>query len=472
MNFRAVFYVVLVIGIAACSGGGSSGPSGGDIIDRSGRSIGTISAFGSVIVNGVTYAASTAVITVDDRVVSEAELAIGQVVVVEGLVDSSGTSGTAERITTDPVLRGVVQEIDLVNNTLRVLGITVNVVSSTVFEASLQPAGLAALQPGQSVEIFGYTGSSGEIAATRIAPTSDNESEVQGLVAELDANGQTFSLNGVPIDYTGAVLVDFVNNIENGNLVEVEGTLVNGTTLVADRVELELGSTFSAEDEDTEVELEGLVTSFVSAEDFSVNGVAVSTTPATEFEGGAPADIALNVRVEVEGVINAEGVLVADEIDFELESNLEVQGFVETKSDLASEITVLGIRITVTSETQLIDESDAELRFFSLSDIQPGDFTIVKAFSDGTSVVADFLKRTNPEDKSKLQGLVSAVVAPSIFVGEAEIVTSAQTDFEVNDTPVNSDDFFITVMVGDTLSAQGSSTTSGVLTADEVELED
>ncbi len=450
-----------------------SGPRpGGDIIDRSGRSIGTITAFGSVVVNGVTYDVSRAVIIVNDQAVQESALAVGQVAVVDGLVDSNGVTGSAQRVTTDPVLRGVVESVDPVTSTLTALGITVNVVASTVFDPNIQPAELITLVPGDSVEVFGYIGGNGQVTATRLQRTTQTEVEVRGVVTALDVNAQSFVLNGLSIDYANALFEDFARDIANGDLVEVEGMRLASGTVRAGRVELETETVFSAEDENTEVEIEGLITNFVSATEFAVNGVAVTTNSRTEFEAGSAANLALDVRVEVEGVINAQGILIAQEIDFEQESNLEVQGFVEAVTPAASELTVLGIVFKANSATRLIDESDAELRFFMPTDVAVGDFVVAKSFVDGAGSTLDFLKRTSPEDKSKISGLVSQVSSPALFVEAAQIATNGTTEFELRDATVSAADFFAAVSVGDKISAEGDSTVAGVLTATKVELDD
>ena len=58
-------------------------------------SIGTITGFGSVHVNGVHFVTTGASIVVDGQPGTESDLRVGQVVRVEGQLDSSGTTGTA-----------------------------------------------------------------------------------------------------------------------------------------------------------------------------------------------------------------------------------------------------------------------------------------------------------------------------------------------------------------------------------------
>ena len=61
-----------------------------------------------------------------------------------------------------------------------------------------------------------------------------------------------------------------------------------------------------------------------------VAGIPVTTTAATEYEDGTAADLALDVRIEVEGTFDANGVLVADEIEFENDGEIRVHALVDS----------------------------------------------------------------------------------------------------------------------------------------------
>ncbi len=365
---RRLVLVHLILLCSAC-GGGSSGNSGGDIIDRSGRSVGTISGFSSVIVNGVAYDTSSAVITIDENNVSEADLQVGQVVLIAGTVDANGFTGTADSISVDANLRGPVADIDLVSETFSGLGTDVVITPATIFDPSIVQQSLAGLTVGDSVEVYGFAKSQGVLAATLVKLTTDTTLQVRGSVAALDTNAQTFSLNALTVDYSAASLDNFTNTIASGDLVEVEGAVLQGNVLVAQRIELQEEANLDRLEAGTELELEGFITQFTDANAFTVGGVAVRTDSGTEFEGGTSADLALDVRVEVEGSISTSGVLLAREIEFEVEANLEAEARVEDVDAAAGRVRVLGIDFTVSPQTQFIDESDIELQVFSLSDV-------------------------------------------------------------------------------------------------------
>ena len=49
------------------------------------------------MVNGVRYDTTSASFTINDAAGTESELSVGQVVVVQGTIDSNGTTGTVTR---------------------------------------------------------------------------------------------------------------------------------------------------------------------------------------------------------------------------------------------------------------------------------------------------------------------------------------------------------------------------------------
>jgi hypothetical protein len=98
-----------------------------------------------------------------------------------------------------------------------------------------------------------------------------------------------------------------------GQFVEVKATLgdLSGNVLIAESVELEPGLDA---DENEHVEIEGFITDYVSNGNFKVNGVTVDAS-ALNLTG-----LANDVEIEVEGTMNADGVLVAGKGELEDEN--------------------------------------------------------------------------------------------------------------------------------------------------------
>src|SRR6266853_1584760 len=110
--------------LASC--GGSSETGGTGI-----TSFGTITGFGSVIVNGMEFSTSGATIVRDDVPVTQSDLRVGMVVTVSGT--HSGSSGEATRIEVDDAVKGFVESKPDANH-WTVMGQIVLVDDQTRFE--------------------------------------------------------------------------------------------------------------------------------------------------------------------------------------------------------------------------------------------------------------------------------------------------------------------------------------------------
>ncbi|MDZ7642859.1 MAG: DUF5666 domain-containing protein [Woeseiaceae bacterium] len=351
---------------AGCSSGSSDGPGPVGGIDGGGAPVyafGPVNGFGSVIVNGVTYDTSGAEIIVDGQPATEADLKVGQMVQISATSD--GTTLTAGRVVYDDNLEGPVESIDVAGNQFVVLGQTVHVNSVSSFDPDIPGRTLEGLSPGDIVEISGYVNSNQEIVATRIELEDDpSDYEVTGLVTNLDSAAMTFSINALVVDYSQATLDDFDSGqIADGDLVEVEGGQFGGNgELIATSVELEDDIRDDDDIDDADVEIEGLITRFVSATDFDVSGIPVTTNGGTSFDDGTAANLALDVLVEVDGRFDSNGILVADEIDFEEIGQLEIDARVDDVDADAGIVVMLGIDVRINAETRMEDDTDAEVR--------------------------------------------------------------------------------------------------------------
>jgi cold shock CspA family protein len=459
--------------IAACGGGGGSDGEPVAGIDRGGVTIaqGPISGFGSVIVNGVRYSTSGATITVDDRPGTESDLRVGQVVRVEGTVDVGGTTGTARSVSFNDELEGPVQSIDVASSRMVVLGQTVQVNANTSFDDSIVPRGLEGLQAGQRIEVSGLVGADGVIAATRIELKAAAATvEVKGTAQSVDTAARRFRINQQQVDYSGATLSGFASGQPaNGDFVEVDGTVNGGGVLLATRVERR--STSLAGSTNDRAEIEGLVTRFASAADFDVAGQRVTTTTATRYEDGSAANLALNVNVEVEGGFDASGRIVATEVEFRQQADIELAGPVDAVNAAASTFVMLGATVRTTTVTRFEDKSDADVEPFGLADLRVGDYVEVKAYRDAGGLVATLLEREDAESTAELSGIATDVAQPNLRVGGIPATTGPLTEYRDNDDVSISAATFFAAAPGREVKVRGSLVNNVVL-ADEAELED
>jgi hypothetical protein len=475
-TFGWLLGAVTALLVAACGGGGGGGGSDEDAtggIDRGGVTIaqGTINGFGSVIVNGVHYSTGSATITVDDQPGTESDLRVGQVVRVEGTVDAGGTTGTARSISYDDDVEGPVQSIDLATARFVVLGQTVQVGAGTSFDDSIVPRSLDGLQVGDRVEVSGLVGSDGMIAATRVElRTGTAPVEVKGAVASVDTAARRFSINQLQVDYAAATLTGFATGQPaNGDLVEAQGALNGSGVLVATSVERRSASLSGTTDD--EADLEGLITRYVSATDFDVAGQRVTTTGATRYEGGTAANLALNVAVEVEGGFDATGRIVATEVEFRPQGDVELSGPVDSISLATSSLVLLGITVRTTTLTRFEDQSSADVERFDLADLAVGDQVEIRAYDDGSGLVATLLERDDPEAGVELQGIATDVAQPNFRVAGVAITTDLQTEYRDNNGASISAATFFAAAPGREVKVSGSRVGDTVL-ADRAELED
>lgn len=462
--------------VAAC-GGGSSGDSSSTPPPPSGSTrtklaTGVISGFGSVIVNGVRYDTSSATVRIDDQPSSDDQLEVGEVIRLEAEVDDRGNA-RATRIEQDHLLEGVVQSVDATAGTITVAGQVVVVDADTSFDDSIVPGSLAGVAAGDRIEVHGFVTSGGQVRATRIetAGPGGTEVEVTGHVSGLDAMARRFSVGALVVDYSTATLEDFgAAGPANDDLVEVKGTqmLADGA-LRATRVQKEDGG-LGGEDGD-EAEVEGLVTRFVSPVDFDVAGQRITTNGSTVFQGGTSADLAADVKVEVEGEFNADGVLVAEKVQFKRSATVKLAAPVDAVDATAGTLRALGVTIVVDASTRKEDH-ESDDHFFALDDLRVGDWVEVAGYPDPAGsgrVIATKLERDEAEDEVELRGPADSLESPRFRILGVTVETTPATEFEDEDSPIDAATFFSRA-AGQRVEAEGSWDGSS-LTASKAEIE-
>ena len=451
--------------VAGIDGGGSPAPLAINIVSQ-----GPITGFGSVIVNGVQFDTSNATFTIDGAPGTEADLAVGQIVVIAGTINQAGTAGVATTVDFDDAVEGPIESIDLANDRMIVLGQTVVVSGDTSFEDDINPASLEGLNVGDVVEVSGFVASNGDILASHIElENPGGEVEVTGIVSNVDTAAATLEINSLVVDYSAAMLDGFPNGApENGQRVEAKGTQFGGAgELLASSLELE-DDGLNLDNVD-EVEIEGFVTRFASATDFDVNGVAVTTNASTTFEGGASADVALGVRIEVEGSVDGNGLLVADRIEFEREGTIRIGSTVEAIQ--GNQLTLLGIDVVVNDGTEFDDQSSQDVQNFNIGDVSTGDYLEVRGFDDAGSITVTRLERDDNPGTITLRGIVDLVADPGFEILGIQIATDSNTDFENNaEQAISAADFFAQAL-GQLVEVEGLNNGGSIL-ADEVEFED
>jgi len=419
--------------VTACGGGSMSGSTNATSNGVAVVSAGVITAFGSVYVNGVRYDVSAARLQKNGASVMQSALSVGELAVVTGQQDQATGQGHADSVDVEDNVVGPVASIDQTANTLVVLGQTVLVTANTSFAAKITPATLAGLAVGSSVEVSGLVDASGSISATRISVAETGEAlQVVGTVAGLNTANHTFMINGLTVGVTSATLSGFASGQPaNGDLVEVQGTVLDSTTMTLTATTVRLATSERGDAiAGGRVEEEGLVTRFASATDFDVNGAPVTTTATTIYKGGVIGDLALNVRVEVTGTLNASNVLVADTVRINHISVIGIESAVSAVNATAGTLTVQGVVISVDANTRFEDRSSAQVQLFTLKDVNVGDSVAVRGYESPAgsgTVLAKRLERVPATPNVEIRGPFTATTAPEFKILGIVIDTTGAT---------------------------------------------
>ena len=350
--------------LAGCGGGGGGGLASVTSGGTGSFSSGPITGFGSIILNsnGVRIDDSTATITDDDGNNLRGQLKLGMLATVQGSA-VTGTTATATSIVISGELQGRIQGTpNTTNRTFVVLGQTVQVTGSTIFDVSLAN-GFSSLASDTIVEVHGVLDpAANSLAATFIErKASPQLFKIQGVVSNHDATARKFNIGVTRIDYSAATDVRITP--VNGALVRVRLTAVLPPLAApAEWLATRIRPSENVNQDRDEAEIEGSITAFTSAAQFSVNGVAVTTSSSTRFDDGT-AGLAVGARVEVRGRISS-GVLIADRVKIEDANdvnNLEFELHGAVSAVTATTFEVRGIRVNYTSATPLRNGSLANL---------------------------------------------------------------------------------------------------------------
>ena len=313
--------VLASLTFSTCGGTGTDLAGGGT--SGTGISTGSISGFGSVVMNGVHYLTDSDVspdfIThkishgMDNSSMMDSDLfRVGMVVTIHHGPNDNNALEIEYR---DNLQGPIAAKNSGADNTLTVLGQTVVVGDAALF---------ASLNLNEIVQVSGFVDSAGRIRATYIERNSQShhhggEIEVKGFVSGLSSSG--FRLGPLP-DGTGVtVTVSYTGTgLDNGMYVKVVTTgaqPVSGPISATSIVKLSPRTVFP---DKAMVALEGLVTASPSGSgnvlSFAVEGKRVQMDGNTQFPGGgSAANLQPDVRLQVQGTENS-GVLSAAKIIF------------------------------------------------------------------------------------------------------------------------------------------------------------
>jgi hypothetical protein len=362
--------------LVACGGGVGTGGTGAE-------ARGPIVGFGSVIVAGIEFDDSDAVVLDDDgQALSRDgnELRLGMVVAVE----SSPITGTgdnrfaeASTIRIETAIVGPVGSIDPAARRIDMLGQSVLIEGATVFDAAL-PNGLSDLQPGTPIAVHGLVAPGcGCYQATRIEPVAAEEpARLRGTVTAIDAAARTLRVGGLVLDYAGAVGAP--PGLSVGSTLQLRLALRGGRWAVQS-----FGAAEPEPPPSRHVEVEGLVTSASDATHFVVDDIVVDAGQAAVVPAGAAP--APGARVVVSGTMNGN-VLVAERVRVQGPPDIDARVY-KLNGRIASVDTAAG---TLVLKKTLVDYSDARFDGGTAAGLAPGVHVKLEGrlSQDGTRLLA------------------------------------------------------------------------------------
>ena len=507
---QASLAVMIISALTACSSGGDGSTAGGAVDVTSS---GAITGFGSVIVNGVRYETDTArIISADDDAVilqnpSNAQLqsvlGVGQVITVRG-TRTGISSGVASSIRFDDELVGAISAVSAGDGSFVVLGQTVSVTPDTIIDDSIIEAVRGSeipddlrfgdlpetldqlLSAGMGVEVSGFPSQNG-LEATRIEDVSNQaggglDDEVKGFVSNL-VPGQ-FEINGLTVMYDDTDLdsEDFSNrSLANGQYVEVHGMAVSPTMVDATRIELE-DHLVDDDFDNGEIEIEGMIKEVRPDAQGTggvivINGLEVRVNDVSLFAEG--------LRVEIKGVLQADGSIVITRLKDESEDTVRTDDLAVSANGTGL-TTRLGLSITPSDRSRLEDDSvddDDNLSIAAFLGNVTGKRIEARGFPLNGETAWTRLEIEDDNDQDcRLRGPVtdiSGTASDFSFKIEGVVINVDQVNdnnFEGSgDQPIGRSAFFNQLSTGVIVQAgsdkAGSGCVNGTLTAREVELE-
>ena len=353
--------LLAALSILACGGGSDVAGVGSG--GTGSFSVGTITGFGSVFVNGLRYDDASAIVSDEDGPRNRADLRLGMVVTVQGSVNTSGTP-TASSIVFDSELLGPVDagSVNPGSKTFTVLGQTVIVTAGTAFDTRL-PVGWSSVRPGQVLEVHGYVNPlANELQASLISLASGSgKYKISGAVGNLQTGARSFRVGATTLSYAGLDGAGVPPGLADGAFVKVRLTTGAPDASGARQASgLRLNSTGIADQPNAEVQ--GLITSFTSASRFTVGTIPVDARNAGFPQGTAA--LGLGTRVEVKGAV-AAGTLLATQVkldDPKAEARIELNGAVSALDNAAKTFVLRGVTVSYAGAVQYKKGGQTDLR--------------------------------------------------------------------------------------------------------------
>lgn len=422
--------------VASFASGGTSG---------TGVSMGQVSSFGSVLVNGIRYEITPA--TVFEGPFSgfaETDLAPGMLVQVNWSSENENDAPVAQKITYRPELIGSLTSGYVPATAdgparIEVAGQTVTIMPTTLIDdpygrGSAQVpliVSAADLQDGERVEVSGTLvmtdpGSGAShieaVRIARLAPPADDLVSISGVVSNtrpgtleiVDSNNPTpliVTFAAGAVSDSDLCQTNACEMLQNGHGIRVSGHLTGPATISATRIERPLEQLQPLEDPgDTTIEadLDGQITDVRRGEQrFRVAGQWVEYDGSTAFPLESASALEPGRHVHLSGTLsddgNAETVLLAEVVEIRPPAEIRLEDRITEAGPTAADgsrllATRIGLQIRVAPATILRDEEDDGR--LQPEELMPDDaITVSGFFNNEGQLIAVILEQDDDDDE-------------------------------------------------------------------------
>lgn len=376
--------------LSACGGGGGAEPAAptppAAAINKPLSVTGTVTGFGSIIIDGVRYDDTQAKVTVDVGDAAGRAAALGDVKLGMS-VDAKVQGGLLTEVVLRAALAGPISSIDLTGSSFQIYGQTVKIATSgatpTMFEGV---AGLSGLVLNDRVEVHGTVDATQAIVATRVERTSRDAVEpairLGGVVTALNSSAKTFRFNDLTIDYSGASITPSDLTLAEGQQIVAFGDAVpSGGRFIARTLRIKAG------EDGAPLALGGRITAFTSTANFTVSGLRVNASAAV-IEGGTAAELATGLSVAVEGRMSS-GVLLVDKLRI---IKTSVDALASLKGEVSDFLSTSSFKLRGTA----VDASAATFENGTAADLGNGAYVLIRGVVRGDTFRAEKVEFQTP----------------------------------------------------------------------------
>lgn len=393
---------------------------------------------------------------------------------------------------------GVLESIDTGSGLLKVNGITVETTAYTAYESLAGlPITMAGLTVGDIVKVGGTPIPSGNILAGEIEIEDDLGG--QNLAFDVKFEGTVSAVNAGAGTMTVAGNVVFTNAMTRyedadgepltfadfpvGTYVGVKANTQADGSLLA--VQIELKTATPGIDHNTE--LRGIIEAMnIGTGTFTVNAVSVATNGSTVFlnEQNATitaADFAVGNLVEIEGMLQGDGSIVAtkfkkegNNFDDNPQGDTRLFGPIDTIDTGAGTLTMVGQTVTTNGSTVVLNNAGVAITFAQLA---AGQTVETEGFlqADG-SILARRIKREDGAFRTGGTNVIIQGAVASRDTGAGTLVIRGKT-IQTNGSTVLTNKFGAPItlgslLIGDYISVAGDGQAGGGVLAARGSLED